>query len=104
MKALVTAFLSTEAITNEEIPERCTEKLVDLVFVLATKLDLNVNDMRELLDGSVKETGARFEVVTTKMTDNFQSLTEQLERLRDNGVNDISQYAEFQNLLQKVVW
>ena len=77
---------------------------MDLVFVLATKLDLNVNDMRELLDGSVKETAARFEVVTTKMTDNHQSLSEQLERLRDNGVNDISQYTEFQNLLRKVVW
>ena len=77
---------------------------MDLVFVLATKLDLNVNDMRELLDGSVKETAARFEVVTTKMTDNHQSLSEQLERLRDNGVNDISHYTEFQNLLRKVVW
>ena len=65
--------------------------MVDLVFVLATKLDLNVNDMRELLDASVKETAARFEVVTNKMTDNFQSLSEQLERLRDNGVNEISQ-------------
>ena len=78
--------------------------MVDLVFVLATKLDLNVNDMRELLDGSVKETAARFEVVTTKMSDNFQSLSEQLEKLRDNGVNDISHYTEFQNLLRKVVW
>ena len=74
------------------------------MFVLATKLDLNVNDMRELLDASVKETAARFEVVTTKMTDNFQSLSEQLERLRDNGVNGISHYTEFQNLLRKVVW
>ena len=74
------------------------------MFVLATKLDLNVNDMRELLDGSVKETAARFEVVTTKMSDNFQSLSEQLERLRDNCVNDISQYTEFQKLLRKVVW
>ena len=74
------------------------------MFVLATKLDLNVNDMRELLDASVKETAARFEVVTTKMTDNFQSLSEQLERLRDNGVNDISQYAECHNLLRKGVW
>ena len=64
---------------------------MDLVFVLATKLDLNVNDMRELLDASVKETAARFEVVTTKITDNFQSLSEQLERLRDRSVNDISQ-------------
>ena len=64
---------------------------MDLVFVLATKLDLNVNDMRELLDASVKETAARFEVVTTKITDNHQSLSEQLERLRDDGVNDISQ-------------
>ena len=73
---------------------------MDLVFVLATKLDLNVNDMRELLDGSVKETAARFEVVTTKMTDNHQSLSEQLERLRNNGVNDISHYTEFQNLLK----
>ena len=73
---------------------------MDLVFVLATKLDLNVNDMRELLDGSVKETAARFEVVTAKMTDNFQSLSEQLERLRNNGVNDISHYTEFQNLLK----
>ena len=77
---------------------------MDLVFVLATKLDLNVNDMRELLDGSVKETAARFEVVTTKITDNHQSLSEQLERLRDNCVNDISQYTEFQKLLRKVVW
>ena len=77
---------------------------MDLVFVLATKLDLNVNDMRELLDASVKETAARFEVVTTKMTDNHQSLSEQLERLRDNCVNDISQYAECHNLLRKVVW
>ena len=77
---------------------------MDLVFVLATKLDLNVNDMRELLDGSVKETAARFEVVTTKITDNHQSLSEQLERLRDNGVNDISHYTEFKNLLRKVVW
>ena len=77
---------------------------MDLVFVLATKLDLNVNDMRELLDGSVKETAARFEVVTTKMSDNHQSLSEQLERLRDNGVNDISHYTECHNLLRKVVW
>ena len=77
---------------------------MDLVFVLATKLDLNVNDMRELLDASVKETAARFEVVTAKITDNHQSLSEQLERLRDNCVNDISQYTEFQKLLRKVVW
>ena len=74
------------------------------MFVLATKLDLNVNDMRELLDASVKETAARFEVVTAKMSNNFQSLSEQLERLRDNGVNGISHYTEFQNLLRKVVW
>ena len=67
---------------NEEVPERCTEKLVDLVFVLATKLDLNVNDMRELLDTSLKEHTIKFETITNQVNDNFQNLNNEIEKLK----------------------
>ena len=73
---------STEVNPNDEIPERCTEKLVDLVFVLATKLDLNVNDMRELLENSLKEQAQKFENISNKVNDNFQMLNNEIEKLR----------------------
>lgn len=70
---------------NEEVPERCTEKLVDLVFVLATKLDLNVNDMRELLDTSLKEHTIKFETITNQINDNFQNLNNEIEKLKSEN-------------------
>ena len=76
---------SIEQATNEEIPERCTEKLVDLVFVLATKLDLNVNDMRELMESSLKDQALKFESMTNKVNDNFQTLNNEIDKLKEEN-------------------
>ena len=58
---------------------------MDLVFVLATKLDLNVNDMRELLDNSLKDNSLQFESMTNKMNDNFQQLNSEIEKLKNEN-------------------
>ena len=63
------------------IPEKCTEKLVDLVFVLATKLDLNVNDMRELLENSMKENCQKFDDLSSKLKVEVGDLSEKITKL-----------------------
>ena len=61
--------------------QHSTEKLVDLVFVLATKLDLNVNDMRSLLLKHSKENSEHFEAITNKEEENLKSLNDKIENL-----------------------
>ena len=78
-------FFSPTLNPNEEVPERCTEKLVDLVFVLATKLDLNVNDMRETLESTIKEHLCKFETSNNKIDDNHQSLLKEIEDLKNEN-------------------
>ena len=67
------------------IPEKCTEKLVDLVFVLATKLDLNVNDMRELLENSMKENCQKFDELSSKLKAEVEDLSEKISRLEEEN-------------------
>ena len=67
------------------MPEKCTEKLVDLVFVLATKLDLNVNDMRELLDNSMKENCQKFEELAGRLREEVGHLSEKISRLEEEN-------------------
>ena len=69
--------------------ERSTEKLVDLVFVLATKLDINVNDMRALLNNNAKQNFEHFEAINNKQEENFQILTNKIEKLREDNRNKI---------------
>ena len=67
------------------IPEKCTEKLVDLVFVLATKLDLNVNDMREMLENSMKENCQKFEDLNSKLKVEVEDLREKITKLEEDN-------------------
>ena len=69
------------------MPERCTEKLVDLVFVLATKLDINVNDMRTMLDNNTKENLEKFESVHTKQEENLETLNNKICQLEEENAN-----------------
>ena len=89
------SYLSSgEVNAIDEIPERCTEKLVDLVFVLATKLDLNVNDMRELLENSLKEQAQKFENISNKVNDNFQMLNNEIDKLKIENQQQNDKIAE----------
>lgn len=45
----------------------CSEKLVDLVFILATKLDRNVDDMRSNLNESHVTTDERFKALEERV-------------------------------------
>ena len=58
---------------------------MDLVFVLATKLDLNVNDMRELLDNSMKENCQKFEDLTRKLKLEVDQLSEKISQLEEEN-------------------
>ena len=55
------------------------------MFVLATKLDLNVNDMRELLETSLKDHAEKFESLANKVNDNFQSLNSEIDKLKEEN-------------------
>ena len=48
---------------EESAAERCSEKLVDLVVLLTTKLDNNVEDLRKELTDNINENIERFEKV-----------------------------------------
>ena len=82
--------LSENQDSTDVVPEKCTEKLVDLVFVLATKLDLNVNDMRELLENSMKENCQKFEELTNKLRVEVDNLSEKIKQLEaeNRGQNE----------------
>ena len=72
---------------NDLVPERCTEKLVDLVFVLATKLDINVNDMRAMLENNTQENLEKFENVNAKQEENLTTLNDKIELLEEESRN-----------------
>ena len=55
------------------------------MFVLATKLDLNVNDMRELMESSLKDHALKFESMTNKVNDNFQTLNNEIDKLKEEN-------------------
>ena len=55
------------------------------MFVLATKLDLNVNDMRELMESSLKDQALKFESMTNKVNDNFQTLNNEINKLKEEN-------------------
>ena len=58
---------------------------MDLVFVLATKLDLNVNDMRELLENSMKENCQKFDDLSSKLKAEVEDLSEKISRLEEEN-------------------
>ena len=60
------------------------------MFVLATKLDLNVNDMRELLENSMKENCQKFEELTNKLRMEVDHLSEKINELEaeNRGQNE----------------
>lgn len=70
---------------NDVVPERCTEKLVDLVFVLATKLDINVNEMRAMLDANTQENIQKFDTVHARQQDNLETLNVKIQQLEDEN-------------------
>ena len=58
---------------------------MDLVFVLATKLDLNVNDMRELLENSMKENCQKFDDLRSKLKVEVGDLSEKISKLEEEN-------------------
>ena len=56
--------------------------MVDLVFVLATKLDLNVNDMRSLLNNNAKQNMEQFEAINNKQDEDIETLNKKIDNLR----------------------
>ena len=78
----ISKFLRDVLTAEEDVEvQHSTEKLVDLVFVLATKLDLNVNDMRSLLLKHSKENSEHFEAIRNKEEENLKSLNDKIENL-----------------------
>ena len=57
---------------------------------MATKLDLNVNDMRELLENSMKENCQKFEELTNKLRVEVDNLREKINQLEaeNRGQNE----------------
>ena len=55
------------------------------MFVLATKLDLNVNDMRELMESSLKDQALKYEAMTNKVNENFQTLNNEIDKLKEEN-------------------
>ena len=60
-------------VPNEEetAAERCSEKLVDLVVLLTTKLDNNVEDLRKELTDNINENIERFERVQQQQEEEY---------------------------------
>ena len=58
---------------------------MDLVFVLATKLDLNVNDMREMLENSMKENCKKFDDLSNKLGVEVTDLSEKITKLEEEN-------------------
>ena len=58
---------------------------MDLVFVLATKLDLNVNDMREMLENSMKENCQKFDDLSSKLKVEVEDLSEKIRKLQEEN-------------------
>ena len=75
-------------------PERSTEKLVDLVFMLATKLDLNVNDMRSLLNNNAKQNIERFTDIDNKQEEDVELLNKKLAKLKEENKNQSENIAK----------
>ena len=51
----------------------CSEKLVDLVFILATKLDRNVDDMRAQLHENSVATDEKIHILESSVTEKVAS-------------------------------
>ena len=68
-------------VPNEEetAAERCSEKLVDLVVLLTTKLDNNVEDLRKELTDNINENIERFEKVQQQQEEEYGKLCLQLQ-------------------------
>ena len=84
---LTLTFYRASPSGGEVAAERSTEKLVDLVFVLATKLDINVNDMRALLNNNAKQNFEHFEAINNTQEENLEILTNKIENLREDNKN-----------------
>ena len=89
--------ISASPNVNDVVPERCTEKLVDLVFVLATKLDINVNDMRTMLDDNTKENMEKFETVHAKQEENLTSLNNKIHQLEEENTHQNEKFMALSN-------
>ena len=55
------------------------------MFVLATKLDLNVNDMREMLENSMKENCQKFDDLSSKLGTEVEDLTDKIRKLEEEN-------------------
>ena len=64
---------------EETAAERCSEKLVDLVVLLTTKLDNNVEDLRKELTDNINENIERFEKVQQQQEEEYGKLCLQLQ-------------------------
>ena len=65
--------VNVRLVPNEEetAAERCSEKLVDLVVLLTTKLDNNVEDLRKELTDNINENIERFERVQQEQEEEY---------------------------------
>ena len=65
--------VNVRLVPNEEetAAERCSEKLVDLVVLLTTKLDNNVEDLRKELTDNINENIERFERVQQQQEEEY---------------------------------
>ena len=55
------------------------------MFVLATKLDLNVNDMRSLLNNNAKQNMEQFDAINNKQDEDVETLNKKIENLKEEN-------------------
>ena len=100
---------------EESAAERCSEKLVDLVVLLTTKLDNNVEDLRKELTDNINENIERFEKVQQQQEEEYGKLclqlqlcneeNERLNKMLENLTKDHNQTLQkHENLLGKIKW
>ena len=76
-------------VPNEEetAAERCSEKLVDLVVLLTTKLDNNVEDLRKELTDNINENIERFERVQQQQEEEYGEWGEKISPFANDVCN-----------------
>ena len=55
------------------------------MFVLATKLDINVNDMRSLLNNNAKQNLERFAAINNKQEEHLETLNNKVQNLKEEN-------------------
>ena len=68
------------------------------MFVLATKLDLNVNDMRSLLNNNAKQNKEQFEAINNKQDEDIDTLNKKIENLKEENRQQSERFSNLTDL------